>query len=86
QLMKTGASDVQLRDFLKEITPGGALKPDMLGISAQRILYFDAVEVGTVKTAKSTWDELNHKLGVIKDVIIPQLKIELPNLSSTLGG
>lgn len=85
KLMKAGSSADQLKVFLKEITPGGALKPDMLGISAQRILCFDAVEVGTVKTAKSTWDELNHKLGVIKDVIIPQLKIELPNLSITLG-
>ena len=85
RLMKSNASEAELLALLKEITPGGALKPDMLGISAARALYFDGVEVGTVKTAQSTWDELRHKLGIIKDVIVPQLKIELPILALRLG-
>lgn len=85
QLMRAGGTEAELLALLKEITPGGALKPDMLGISAGRTLLLDAVEVGTVKTAKSTWDELNHKIGILKDVVIPQLKIELPQLAIRLS-
>ena len=85
QLLRANALEAELLALLKEITPGGALKPDMLGISAGRTLAFDGVEVGTVKTAQSTWDELNLKLGIIKDVIIPQLKIELPQLAIRLS-
>ncbi|MER9117120.1 hypothetical protein NKH93_10890 [Mesorhizobium sp. M0954] len=81
RLVKAQAPHTELLALLKEITPGGARKPDMLGISASRNLVFDGVEVGTVKTAQSTWDELNEKLTIIKDVIVPQLKIEMPQLA-----
>jgi len=80
-LLKAKAPQSELLALLKEITPGGALKPDMLGISAADVLEFDGLEVGTVKTAKATWDELNHKLGILKTVVLPQVKIELPNLA-----
>jgi hypothetical protein len=83
RLEQSGASADALRALLQEITPGGNLKPDMLGLCAGgAAIEMDAVEVGTVKTAQSTYDELQHKLGVLRDVIVPQLKIQLPQLSS----
>jgi hypothetical protein len=85
-LLKAKAPQAEMLALLKEITPGGALKPDMLGISASDVLEFDGLEVGTVKTAKATWDELNNKLGVLNSVVLPQVKIELPNLAIKLGG
>lgn len=85
-LLKDKGSQADLLALLKEITPGGALKPDMLGISAADVLEFDGLEVGTVKTAKETWDELNNKLGVLNSVVLPQVKIELPNLALKMSG
>jgi hypothetical protein len=84
-LLKAKAPESELLALLKEIGPGGARKPDMLGISANRTLIFDGLEVGTVKGAKGTYDELHHKLDIIKDIVVPQLKIELPQLAIRLS-
>lgn len=84
-LEKSGAPQSELLALLKEISPGGALKPDMMGISSTSVLEFDGVEVGTVKTAKGTWDELNYKLGIVNTVILPQVKLELPNLAISMS-
>lgn len=86
KLLAGPSSDEDLRKFVKRISPGGSLKPDMLGISAHRVLEFDAVEVGTVKTADETYKELQHKLGVIQSTIVPQLKLTMPALAMKYAG
>ncbi|MGW9122933.1 hypothetical protein ACWGRV_41195 [Streptomyces sp. NPDC055663] len=80
-LLRKGASATDLIDLLKDAPTGGALKPDMMGLSSQRALIFDAVEVGTEKTARSTYDELNSKIRILRDAAIPQIKLRLPALS-----
>ncbi|KXO06209.1 hypothetical protein AYK81_00475 [Bacillus thuringiensis] len=77
----TEKSDAVLMPLLYEIKMGGHRKPDMLGISVSNTLLFDAVEVATVKTADETWYELQGKLDTIKNVIVPQLKLLLPEVN-----
>lgn len=81
RLLNAGAADSELRALLRQMDAGGNLKPDMLGICAAGAIEFDAVEVGTVKTAQSTFSELQSKLGILQSIIVPQLRLELPILS-----
>lgn len=71
-----------LRQLLLEAAAGGARKPDMLGIHADGSrLVFDAVEVGTEKTAKSTYDELQEKLAQLRNPVLPILRLKLELLA-----
>jgi hypothetical protein len=79
-LQKNGASEAALRALLREGSGGGDRKPDMLGIAGGREILLDCVEVGTVKTAQSTYNELNEKLQILKTAVIPQVKLRLPAL------
>jgi hypothetical protein len=54
----------------------------MLGISAGRTLLFDSVEVGTDKTAQSTFVELNEKMKILTTAVIPVLKLRLQALQA----
>ncbi|MEV5491080.1 hypothetical protein AB0L47_24290 [Streptomyces bobili] len=82
-LKNRSASHAELLYLLKEAQPGGALKPDMLGITADRsTLAFDALEVGTEGTAQSTYDELHKKLRILQSEVIPQIKLRLAGLSA----
>jgi hypothetical protein len=80
RLARSGGGAAEMNALLAEAAQAGPRKPDMLGISATRTLLFDAVEVGTVKTAQSTYKELNEKMRNITDAVIPQLKLRLPAL------
>ncbi|MED0828234.1 hypothetical protein [Bacillus pacificus] len=80
-MKNTTKSDEALMPKLYEIKMGGNRKPDMLGISVSNILLLDAVEVSTAKTADETWSELQSKLDALKNVIVPQLKLKLPELN-----
>jgi hypothetical protein len=82
QMLANGASSAAINALLREAGFGGARKPDMLGISAGRTLLFDSVEVGTVRTAQSTYDELGEKMGILRSAVIPQLKLRLPALAA----
>lgn len=83
KLMNGRGTPGDLLRLLAEAAPGGALKPDMLGIvnDGTRVL-FDAVEVGTVKTAKSTYDELHMKLNTLRTSVIPVVQLRLPLLQA----
>lgn len=81
-MKNTKKSDEALTPKLYEIKMGGNRKPDMLGLSVNNTrLLFDAVEVSTAKTADETWHELQSKLDALKNVIVPQLKLKLPELN-----
>lgn len=77
-MMAKGATDQELLELLKAASPGGALKPDMLGLrAAGTSMELDAVEVGTVKTATSTYDELTMKMDALRSAVVPQLRLRM---------
>jgi hypothetical protein len=82
-LLKQNATEPALRAFLRQLSPGGNRRPDMLGISTGgTAIEFDAVEVGTVTGAQATYDELQSKLGILRDSVVPQVRLELPRLQA----
>ncbi|MFG2848063.1 hypothetical protein ACGF12_33565 [Kitasatospora sp. NPDC048296] len=59
---------VKLIKAVRELTPGGALKPDMLGIQNHvPELRMEALEVGTEQGALDTYRELQGKISVLRD-------------------
>ncbi|MFJ2192831.1 hypothetical protein ACIOJE_33640 [Kitasatospora sp. NPDC087861] len=59
---------VKLVKAIRELTPGGALKPDMLGIQNHvPELRLEALEVGTEDGALDTYRELQGKISVLRD-------------------
>lgn len=81
-MLKNGASNATLFDMLREVGQGGPRKPDMMGISANQVLLFDCLEVGTDKTADSTYKELGDKMKIVETAVIPQIKLRLPALAA----
>jgi len=79
-LIKKNAPEATLLELLRQAAPGGSRKPDMLGIHAGATLLFDSVEVGTDKTAESTFKELTDKMAIIDQEVVPQIKLRLPAL------
>ncbi|MEU6972259.1 hypothetical protein AB0A71_31975 [Kitasatospora aureofaciens] len=59
---------VKLVKAVRELTPGGALKPDLLGLQNHvPELRMEALEVGTEGGALDTYRELQGKVGVLRD-------------------
>ncbi|MFD7097575.1 hypothetical protein [Streptomyces xanthophaeus] len=74
-----------LIEAVRRLTPGGQLKPDMLGLQAYGgELGMEQVEVGTRKGALATYKELQGKLSVLEDPCAVRMRLELARMQRSL--
>ncbi|MFI5828203.1 hypothetical protein ACIA6C_13155 [Streptomyces sp. NPDC051578] len=69
-----------LIEALRKLTPGGLLKPDMLGLQSYGELAMEEVEVGTRKGGLATYKELQIKLSILEDPCAVRMRLELARM------
>jgi hypothetical protein len=82
---KSGTPAVRLIEAVRKLAPGGALKPDMLGLQSYAgELTMEALEVGTVTGGLDTYKELRSKVSVLEDPCARRMRLELAAMQRSL--
>ncbi|MER5807390.1 hypothetical protein ABT143_04195 [Streptomyces sp. NPDC002033] len=74
-----------LIEAVRRLTPGGLLKPDMLGLqSYSGELTMEEVEVGTRQGGLETYKELQSKVSILEDPCAVRMRLELARMQRSL--